>query len=313
MSEVYIPQVGGEEDNSTHFRHQEKPPRQVSDKRLQLETFQTSIMTNSLFRNILRLVLLVPACHALDIDFRTNQAIGTYLVEDQGNGVFNLGIDTAGQDEFDFRIEISTTDAEDAGLWGLSQELSVSTRLACYQNGECITAQPNHEAPILDGDADTIPFYSTLTSATIAADGQSTELRLVDGPSLFVVDSLFLDANGANTSPLTSISVSEEFTVTLLKQHCCGNDGLEIAHQCKWSYTYDFSPEDLQGGLQDGHTFRPTVQNCVAVTGERAIPIIAGPVAGPVGAHRDYTTDNSKQFNDPRFDVFGSGTDTWKM
>jgi hypothetical protein len=24
MSEVYIPQVGGQENNSTHFRHQEK-------------------------------------------------------------------------------------------------------------------------------------------------------------------------------------------------------------------------------------------------------------------------------------------------
>jgi hypothetical protein len=270
-------------------------------------------MTNSLLRNILRLALLVPACHALALDFRTNQAIGTYLVEDQGNGVFNLGIDVAGQDEFDFRVGISTTDADEAGLWGLSQELSISTRLACYQNGECITALPNHEAPILDGDADTIPFYSKLTKGTIAADGQSIELRLIDGPSLFVLDSLFLDANGANTSPLTSISVSEEFTVTLLKQNIVGNGGLGIAHQCKWSYTYTFSPDDLQGGLQHGYTFQPTVQNCVAVTGEFAIPIVVPPVAGPVGAHRVYANDDSERFNDPRFNVFGSGADTWKM
>jgi hypothetical protein len=290
------------------FDIRRKPPIQIPDKRLQLGTFQTSIMTNSLFRNILPLLLLLPACHALSLEFRNNQAIGTYLVANLGNGVFDINIDLPGQDEFDFRVGISTTNANDAGEWGLSQQLSMSTRIACYQNGECISVVPSHKTPILDGDVETIPFYGGLSRGTIAADGQSTELRLTDGPSLFVLNSLFLDANGANTSPFTSLSVSEEFTVTLLRLNVNENGDLAIAHQCKWSYTYFLSIDDLQ----DGHTFPPTVQNCVAVTGEAVVPIIVGPVAGQ-DSHREYANDNSRKFNDPRFDVFGGGVSTWKM
>jgi hypothetical protein len=290
------------------FDIRRKPPRQVPDKRLQLGTFQTSIMTNSLFRIILPLLLLSPACHAVSLEFRTNKALGTYLVEDLGNGVFDINIDLPGQDEFDFRVKISTTDANDAGEWGLSQQLSMSTRIACYQNGECISVVPTHKTPILDGDVETIPFYGGLSRGTIAADGQSAELRLTDGPSLFVLNSLFLDANGANTSPFTSLSVSEEFIVTLLRQNVNKDGAVAIAHQCIWSYTYLLSLDDLQ----DGHTFPPTVQNCVAVTDEATAPIIFGPVAGE-DSHREYANDNSRKFNEPRFNVFGGGVSTWKM
>lgn len=243
------------------------------------------------------LPLLALFAQALKITTNTNRQTGiieVLQVSPNNIGLFIVGPETAGQDEFSFSITIEPEDASEGGgtQWGLVQNLIQSTRLSTYDGNNFINGRPTQEPPILDADEGTIPFFGNPAFGTLA-DGGSLTLTITDGPSVETVQPLYLSAQGPNgaTAALDSFNVDETFRITLVQKQSDGS--FSPFYQCDWSYSYTFTT--LQGGTTTVASASPCQTSDVI-----SQPIVQGPVATE-SAFRQYNPASNSAFNEVRF------------
>ncbi|KAF2111061.1 hypothetical protein BDV96DRAFT_603199 [Lophiotrema nucula] len=243
------------------------------------------------------LPLLVPLTEALAITTNTNRAIGNievFLASDQNVGVFSVGPEVLGEDDFKFQITISPEAPSEGGgsQWGLVQNLLHSTRLSSYQDGSFINGRPTHEPPILDGGDDIIPFFDNEAFGTLN-DGGSLQLTISDGPNIETVQSLYLSSQGPSgpTATLSSFQVDETFRISLVQKQ--GDGSFSPFFQCEWTYSYTLNQ------LTNGAIIQATSTTCTQGN-EVDVPIVQGPVATEA-AFRQYNPDSNSAFNEVRF------------
>ena len=242
------------------------------------------------------LPLLALLAQALKITTNTNRQTGNIevlLISSSDVGLFSVGPETLGQDEFSFSITIEPEDASEGGgtQWGLVQNIIHSTRLSTYGDN-FINARPAHEPPILDGGSDIIPFFDSASFDTLD-DGGSLTLTITDGPNIETVQPLYLSNVGPDgiTAALSSFNVDETFRITLVQKQPDGS--FTPFYQCDWSYSYTFTT------LQNGATTVATASPC-QTSDAISQPIVQGPVATD-GAFRQYNPAGNSDFNEVRF------------
>jgi len=243
------------------------------------------------------LPLLAPFAQALRITTNTNRQTGIVDVFQEfpnGIGLFSVGPETAGQDEFSFSITIEPEDASEGGgtKWGLVQNIICSTRLSTYDRDNFIRGRPSQRPPVLDGGSKIIPFFDDASRGTLDNSGSLT-LTITDGPRVETVQPLYLSAQGSkgDTAALNSFHVDETFRITLVQEKSPGS--FSSVFQCDWSYSYTFTT------LRNGSTKIASALPCQTLNSINT-PIVQGPVATE-GAFRLYDPEGNFHFNEARF------------
>ena len=251
------------------------------------------------------LSLLAPFGQAIRIQEDVNRASGPVEVLQEGDrevGLFIVGPERAGQDEFSYSITISPENAGEGGgsEWGLVQNILRSTRLSSYADNNFINIRPTREPPILDGGVD-IPYFDDRAFGKLN-DGGSLTLTITDGPNIITAQDLYLSDQGPNgpKAALSSFSVDETFRITLVQKQ---NDNSFLPFfQCDWSYSYTLN------ALRDGTIVTPTASKCTEVQ-PVSPPIVTPPVATE-SAFRQYDPAANSAFNEVRFNSGRNPTPT---
>lgn len=121
---------------------------------------------------------------------------------------------------------------------GLSQTVLHSTRAAAYEEGLLwftVPQGPGKQSPWLDGDEDTIPWYSQDAWASLPALDTPVTIALQDSPAVRTPRYVWsLDPGQRKRCQLRMLVVADTFLVSLLDLNATDN----VIRQWSWGYSY---------------------------------------------------------------------------